>query len=112
VTLPLPVCEKEPFRVAFEHPLISAFASGAVPKASAAAAAIVKVVVMVLSFIDHLLFGRRSFRLPLPFRSYRRQAMPKSGHSFCNISLSHPEKANHRRTVCGNYESLESLGRW
>src|SRR5215469_7119452 len=51
VSNPLAVCTKVPFSVALEHPVLSAFAAGAMPRASAAIAAIAKVFPMVLRFM-------------------------------------------------------------
>src|ERR1043166_1626100 len=51
VSNPLAVCTKVPFSIALEHPLLSAFAAGAMPRASAATAAIAKIFSMVLRFM-------------------------------------------------------------
>src|SRR5712675_2068737 len=48
---PVDVYAKVPFRVSLEHALLSAFAVGAMPRASAVTAAIVKVFAMVLRFM-------------------------------------------------------------
>jgi hypothetical protein len=45
-----------PFRVSLEHPLLSAFAAGAMLRASAATAGIAKVFAMLLRFMMNLLF--------------------------------------------------------
>src|SRR5712692_9358729 len=66
---PVDVNAKVPLRLALEHPLSLALAVGAMPRASAVTAAIVKVFAMVLrfmilffAFISCLHSGRRSMR--------------------------------------------------
>ena len=48
---PLPVCEKLPRRLAFEHPLYCALAVGVIASPSVKAAAMVKTLPMVVHFL-------------------------------------------------------------
>src|ERR1039457_1737285 len=118
VMTPVPFCAKVPFRVALVHPLSSAFAVGARPRASTVTAAIVKVFAMVLrfmmlsfAFISCLHSGRRSFRDLFFFHRYRRQGTPKSGHVSCIFFVDHGEdELAHRRAHRGNHIFVEGLG--
>ena len=62
VTNPLALWAKVPFSVALEHSLSAAFAAGAMPRASAVTAAIVKAFAMARRFIGTLLFSENWVR--------------------------------------------------
>jgi hypothetical protein len=51
ISNPLAVCEKVPFSVALEHPLLSAFAAGVTTRANAVTATIARVFAVVVRFI-------------------------------------------------------------
>ena len=90
---PAPLCANVPFRVALEHPLSSAFAVGATPRASAVTAAIVKAFCDGAAFHDHLLcihklppFRKEIIRTLFSFRWYRRKRTAKAAtfwYIFC-----------------------------
>ena len=93
VVNPVPMCAKVPFRLALEHPLLSAFAVGATARASAVTAAIAKFFARVLrfmmisfTFINFFPSDRPSFRSPVLFRKYRRKRTAKPA-TVCAIFL-------------------------
>src|SRR5262245_11721732 len=108
---PMSLSAKVPSRVALEHAFPAAFAMGAKPRVSAATAPIAKVFAIVLRFMI-ISFRKEIVSASLfPFRRYRRQWIPKIGHGLIYFLKPTRRGAIHRRTLRGNHESVEGLGR-
>src|SRR5882724_1358492 len=109
---PLDEYAKVPCREAFAHPLSAACATGAIARASAAAAAIANVFAKVLRiiFISYVFvsfcFGEE---ISPPADTGGKQTTEPA--AFCYILFARRERALHQRAIGRDYRSVESMER-